>query len=151
MVCVGPLTHVHVIHAHTTTLRDAAPLLCSMLINPAMTEWIWQVMHLIRPGWKRRNMAAGLLPTPTNGITQRAAGPLLDRCSFWGHPPTPLPHKATVCQHKSDPRGQKQRNTWPQLTRQTWRISNEYNKNTIFRYVSASSITRYKCTRWWFA
>lgn len=30
--------------------RDPVLLLCSILINPALTEWIWQVMYVLGPG-----------------------------------------------------------------------------------------------------
>lgn len=32
--------------------RDPVALLCSVLINPAMTEWIWQVMYVLVLGWE---------------------------------------------------------------------------------------------------
>lgn len=34
--------------------RDPVPLLCSILINPVVTEWIWQVMYVLGLGWEGR-------------------------------------------------------------------------------------------------
>lgn len=42
-MCV-PFTHA------AQSQRDPVPLLCSILINPAMTERVWQVMYVLRLG-----------------------------------------------------------------------------------------------------
>lgn len=54
-------------------------------------------------------MTAGLMPNPPKGIIQQAAGPLLDRCSFWGQPPLPnhtKPPSATTNQTRKASNGE---------------------------------------------
>lgn len=68
-------------YIHHVPQRDPVASLCSVLINPVMTEWIWQVGCVFGPGWKVRwgNTTVGLMPNPP-----RAKDPFLDRCSVWG-------------------------------------------------------------------
>lgn len=49
-VCVG--TYMCVCHSciYHIPQRGPVPLLCSILINPAMTEWTWQVMYVLGLG-----------------------------------------------------------------------------------------------------
>lgn len=119
-VCAEGGTYTCVSFMHTPQAqRDPVPLQCSILINPALTEWIWQVMYVLGLRWKgseEREHDSRVNAKPSKRQKQRAAGPLLDRCSLWGHLPSPQPHKATVCHHKSSPHGQKGINTWPRLT-----------------------------------
>ena len=56
-------------------------------------------------------MTVGLMPNPPKGKTQRAAGPLLDRCSFWGSSASPL----TTQSHRLSPQI---RPAWPETEKQ---------------------------------
>lgn len=87
-LCVNVCACASSMHAHCPR-RDPVASLCTVLINPVMTEWIWQVVCVSGLGWKvrRGNMAAGSLPNPPKGKTQRAADPFQDRCSVWGSSP----------------------------------------------------------------
>lgn len=46
----------------------AVPLVCSILINPMMTEWLWQVMYVLGLGWevvRREEHDSGVNAKPT--------------------------------------------------------------------------------------
>lgn len=79
--CVCVCTCVSSMRAHCPR-RDPVASLCTVLINPAMTEWIWRVV-CVSPGWGERwgggTQQRGRLPNPPKGKPQRAADPFLDR------------------------------------------------------------------------
>lgn len=102
-VCMCGFTRVPVIHASSTAPKGSSGFVCSGLINPMMTEGVWQFVYAFGLGWKVkwRNMRMGLMPNPPKGkrISSRSPfGQVL-------HVGSSANSLVTVCRHKSETYG----------------------------------------------
>lgn len=73
--------------------RDPVPLLCSILINPALTEWTWQVMYVLGLGWEgseEKEHDSGVNAKPTKRHNTASSRSTLGQVRLVGSPANSL-------------------------------------------------------------
>lgn len=119
-VCVCGHLHVCMSFMHIPQpQRDPVPLLCSILINPVLTEWIWQVMYVLGLGYgvvRREEHDSGVNAKPTQRHNTASSRSTLGQVLLLGSSTNSLTTQSHRLSPQIWPHGQKQRNTWPRLS-----------------------------------
>lgn len=110
-VCVCGRLHMCMSFMHMTKpQRDPVPKLCSVLINPVMTEWIWQVMYVLglgREGSEEKEHDNGVNAKPPKRHSTVSRRSTLGQVLLVGSPANSL----TTQSHRLSPQI---RPTWPE-------------------------------------
>ena len=111
--------------------RDPGPLLCGILINPVMTEWIWQVMYVLGLGWEgseEKEHDSGVNAKPTKRHNTVSSRSTLGQVLVVGS----LANSLTTQSHRLSPQI---RPAWPETEKHMASVDSgkcyEYLMNTI--------------------